>query len=145
MKTTRRKTSIPARPKAAVTRRVTLPTATAFAKLPLAKRTAIFAHWLARQPKRKTYDYHDAANCALGTFARALYRSPLARGSAWTIGPRKGRYQSYETDSVQVMDADAPASAICNAGSEDQTFGAASRAFNAVLKLSASADREAEG
>ncbi len=130
-----------------------LPTAAAFAALPLAKRTDLFARWLARQPKTKTYVYFDQSGCPLALFGQAIHRSKDARG-----GNDGFRASNRDFKALQVMTGFTPlsetlfypvdgANAPCS-GNAVRTFGGLSRAFNAALKaarLSAKADRETTG
>ncbi len=112
-----------------------LPTAAAFAALPLAKRTALFARWLTRQPKRRTYAYDSLRDCVLGAFAQALFRSPEGNGVTSTIYPST----SYSGE-IEVFDSWELERTLFYTVSDDEqrTFDAASRAFNAALRASLS-------
>lgn len=110
-----------------------LPTVAAFAKLPLSKRTNLFARWLARQPKTKTYDYHDVETCVVTQFGNALYRTRGGEAGGWSYWP-PGEWD----EGVVMFDGDnwgtPRQNALAAALRDHTTFGAASRAFQAALK-----------
>ncbi len=111
-----------------------LPTADAFAALPLFKRTAIFARWLKAQPPKRTYVYFEGSKCPLGRFAQAVYRSKDGTGDNAAI--------KLEGHRIEVMEGFTPLSETLfyptpekgRSGFAVRTFGAASRAFQAALK-----------
>lgn len=111
-----------------------LPTVAAFAKLPLSKRTNLFATWLARQPKLKTYDYHDVNHCVLATFATALHRKP-AQGAAYEIAdiPTREIGKGRKLGFICVWGPETKRP-LWDALRDHTTFGAASRTFQAALK-----------
>ncbi len=64
---------------------IVLPTAAAFKEMPLKERAILFGRWLEGQPREVTYDYMDLKGCALGQFAKALYRNEMSFGGAFSI------------------------------------------------------------
>lgn len=136
MKPTRNPILASCSPRAAKAKRaMRLPTAKAFAALPLMGRTLVFARWLKAQPPRKTYVYFDRNHCPLGTFARAIFRSKVGHGCNDSI-------RSGSASSIQVIPGFSPLSEALfyrladgtARGSSTRTFGAASRAFQAALR-----------
>lgn len=132
MKTTRKPTSKPrAKPGRRAAKRPTfrLPTATAFAALPLAEHTALFARWLARQSG--SYDWGDTRDCPLGRFGTELYRAPATGcvNRVWSPASEEG-----DVTWIEVFGDTNEDDPFINALSENRTFGAASRAFNAALR-----------
>lgn len=134
---------------------VPLLTATDFAALPLADRTRVFADWLRAQPREATYNYNDHYGCALSQFAQALYRSSAALGFSNTISTP--RFESAITvfksqdelgfwTSTPIsralaygsMDAPSKDGDECFSVAESISFGAASDAFDAAMKLEGS-------
>ncbi len=101
-----------------------LPTVAAFKQLSVEQRTLVFAKWLERQPRRKTYDYADYGGCVLATFGQALYGSPHITAGGWAVHPR-GRGK---------LDVFHGANPVANAlNGSKTTYGAASDRVQAAL------------
>lgn len=109
---------------------VPLPTADDFAALPLADRTRVFADWLRAQPREITYHWYSVTECALGRFSQAIFRDDRAEGGASLIAKAND-----EAITLVFSQRTEMSRGMTNALRLNTTFGAASDAFDAAMKL----------
>lgn len=62
-----------------------LPTVSAFAKMSLHRRQALFIRWVKAQPRNTVVDVWNSLKCPMARFAQALYKSPMAACGAYHI------------------------------------------------------------
>lgn len=123
---------------------ITLPTASAYAALPLSKRTALFGLWLKAQPRKGTYLFGDRHTCVLAQFSKALYSDEGGTGCVNDIGcGAQGRIDVMAGDCCDMSPATnaiaygvtRPTQArIWSSDDVPITFGRASDAFQRAIK-----------
>lgn len=111
--------------------------------MPLRSRIDVFLRWMGEQDPSATYRYQDHCGCALGAFARAIFRSEDARGGANTIHPCPQKtYDSDTPDAIVILpddDRDDQAlmvrSALHQRNDEPRSYGGALAALKRELAI----------
>ncbi len=120
---------------------IQLPSAEAFAQLPLLQRARLFGDWLKAQPREGTYDWNDRDRCALSRFSQAIHRSETAVGISCTIAAADNVSRNTEVEVFPggVYGRCADVVGIGSAHPERMVFGEVSDAYEAALAVEVAA------